>query len=290
MTKVHEIPFQALPQNRYVPWIVGLMCYITLLVLGGATYLNDLLSQFQQVFERSLTIEVTTPHQGFMSPEIKKKHKERVQKTLRVLKQHPNVERVEALNTAFFEELTPAWKQKLGRDPFSKKPFLIEVYPKKGKTVRSEDIERYSQRFLQGVKAYDIHPLKQSLLQQAWSGLIAALVLALLISLCAISIIIFTTYTGLSLQQRTVEILRLVGATNSFIARRFQEYATSLALKGALIGVTLASLTFFPFVGISLFKEYGSLQGILLLAPTLLILLTFLGAKASYVMLYGNVK
>ena len=51
---------------------------------------------------------------------------------------------------------------------------------------------------------------------------------------------IFTTRTGLAVHQEAIEVLHLIGAQDSYIARQFATRAMMLALRGGLIGLALA--------------------------------------------------
>ena len=283
MGKVQEIPFRSLAHNRFVPWIVTLMCYLTLLVLGGATFLNSTISHFHKGLEKAVTVEMFFSHQGFLTPDEEKNQQKQEQNLVQILKKYSKTDRVDILNTGLLENFARPWKQ-AAQDPLFKKPLLIDVFPKAGQRIQKGDLENYLKRYLHGVTVYEVHPWKQELINLAWTLLFATLAMACLISFVAISIIIFTTHMGLSLHQRTVDILRLIGATNTFIAKRFQGYAVSLAFKGAWWGAFFAALTFFLFLGSSLFKTHLSLFLVLLITPFLLTLLTFIGAKASFSM------
>lgn len=74
---------------------------------------------------------------------------------------------------------------------------------------------------------------------------VRALALAILamVSVAAAWSVIFATRTRLDIHWRVVEVLHLIGAKDSYIARQFQLQALWLGLGGGLIGLSLAALT-----------------------------------------------
>jgi cell division transport system permease protein len=72
--------------------------------------------------------------------------------------------------------------------------------------------------------------------------LLAAIVIGL-IAAAAVTTVIFVTKTGLAIHRRVIEIVHLVGAQDSYIARQFLADACRLGLVGGIGGVVLAALT-----------------------------------------------
>jgi len=74
-------------------------------------------------------------------------------------------------------------------------------------------------------------------------GLIAAAVIIGLIAAAAVTTVIFVTKTGLSIHRRVIEIVHLVGAYDSYIAKQFLLHAMRLGFIGGIAGAGLAGLT-----------------------------------------------
>jgi cell division transport system permease protein len=64
-----------------------------------------------------------------------------------------------------------------------------------------------------------------------------------LVGASAVTMVIFATRMGLSVHGRVIELLHLIGAQDSYIARQFQAHALRLALRGGVLGLLLAVLT-----------------------------------------------
>ena len=55
--------------------------------------------------------------------------------------------------------------------------------------------------------------------------------------------VIFAANTSLAIHHRVIELLHLLGAADSYIARQFQVYALRLGLLGGMMGALAAVLT-----------------------------------------------
>ncbi len=69
------------------------------------------------------------------------------------------------------------------------------------------------------------------------------LVVIVLVSLAAVTAVVFAVRTGLGVHYDEIEILHLIGAPDRFIAAQFQRHTGRLAAVGAAIGAVLAALT-----------------------------------------------
>ena len=69
------------------------------------------------------------------------------------------------------------------------------------------------------------------------------LVVIVLVSLAAVTAVVFAVRTGLGVHYDEIEVLHLIGAPDRFIAAQFQRHTGRLAAVGATIGAVLAALT-----------------------------------------------
>jgi cell division transport system permease protein len=68
-------------------------------------------------------------------------------------------------------------------------------------------------------------------------------VILVLIGIAAVLTTIFATRAVLAVHQNVIEILHVLGARDSYIARQFARQALGLGLRGGLIGWILAAAT-----------------------------------------------
>ena len=72
----------------------------------------------------------------------------------------------------------------------------------------------------------------------------AIVVVALVV--CAAAIMVaFVTRMGLAAHDKAIELLHMIGAQDSYVARQFQSHALSLGLRGGLIGLACALPTLY---------------------------------------------
>jgi cell division transport system permease protein len=81
------------------------------------------------------------------------------------------------------------------------------------------------------------------LLDVARSVQLVAILVVGLVGASAVTMVIFATRMGLSVHGRVIELLHLIGAQDSYVARQFQAHALRLALRGGVLGLLLAVLT-----------------------------------------------
>ncbi len=71
-----------------------------------------------------------------------------------------------------------------------------------------------------------------------------AMVALALIGLAGITIVVFTTRSGLAIHEDVISVLHMIGARESYIARQFQAHVLGLALKGGVCGFAVAAASF----------------------------------------------
>jgi cell division transport system permease protein len=83
------------------------------------------------------------------------------------------------------------------------------------------------------------------LLDLAQAVEVMALVVVVLVVLAACIMVAFVTRMGLAAHERSIELLHLIGAQDSYVARQFQNHALSLGLRGGLLGLVCALPTLY---------------------------------------------
>ena len=71
-----------------------------------------------------------------------------------------------------------------------------------------------------------------------------SLIIAGSIGFVSVITIAFITHSGLIIHEKVIEILRLIGAEDRFIAKQFQTYSLKMAMKGGIIGAFLSIITY----------------------------------------------
>ena len=227
--------------NRFLPWLIAFMVFLVILAMAGMLVLNATAARWDKGISGTLTVQI-------MPGENPEKNDDRLRKVLSILAQMPEVARYEALSDDQLLELLEPWLGVVAGARDLPLPGLVDVELKPDADL---DVAAFAKRLAARVPgtSVDDHRLwlerLVNLIQTA-QGL-AALVVVFIV-LTTIGTVVFTTQTGLVIHRDAIEVLHLIGAQDSYIARQFAGRALALGLKGGLIGLLLALPTLFGIV------------------------------------------
>ena len=233
--------------GRFLPWLIAFMVYLSILALAGMLALDDIAGRWDKGMSGTLTVQIA-PSAGSdgTSGTAKKANKgdaRRLQAILALLKTTPGVARAETLGDDKVMALLEPWlgKGALGADlPL---PKLIDVELEKNAALDMAALKlRLKVIAPRGV--IDDHGVwlghLVNLIQSVRALAFAVLVF---IAFATTDTVIFATRTGLAIHHEAVEVLHLIGAQDSYIARQFASRALMLGLRGGVIGLLLAAPT-----------------------------------------------
>lgn len=277
-----DLPFDQDAAYKYVPIIIGLMIFLSILSLAGSNLISTQLSSWEQSFTKGFTVEMPITYDANNPLESKQSQEEILLKALE------NINGVEYAQVISATSLSPFL------DPFSANQshiLLVDVKIRDGYELTPAQAKSHLTGF-QDLKLRDHREWRESTVNFAYTAIFAGLLVAAFIGIAAVATIIFVTRTGLQVHHKTIEILHLVGAQHTYIAQQFQRYAFQLAKKGSLIGLLLI---FFSILMVSFFLGAGSTLEylystagysffmILVLTPLTAILLTVLSAHVTVI-------
>jgi len=242
---------------RFLPWIIGCMVYLAALALAATMGADRLADRWRSDLSGTFSIQIPPNASGTAS------ERERLLSDIvDIVAKMPEVASVHVIGDAEKRKLLEPWLGPGGLPEDVRLPDLVVVQlrpaaPSGLETVRTrvagltsdftiEDHARWQGDMLAFTRSIE-------LLASIIIGLIAA---------AAVTTVIFVTKTGLSIHRRVIEIVHLVGARDSYIAKQFLMHAMRLGLIGGIGGAGLAGLTL-----IGLDRLLGNAQTSLL--PTL---------------------
>jgi cell division transport system permease protein len=247
-----DLPLAETALTRFLPWTIAALIYLAVLALAVAAVADGALRLYSL---RARLVTVTLP----AVPDVGQSAKE-VAAALGVLHQTRGVTSATLVPTAELEQLVEPW---LGEETGVELPLprLIDVSLD---PLAEPDLPALKERLQEvvagatlGIEARSRDPAERmAIFLRAWGG--GAGVLALLGSLLAAAVI-----TGVSLraQVQIVELLRSMGAPDSYLARQFERYALWSGLRGGPVGFVLAVLTILALLSSSREMELaGSVQ------------------------------
>tara|TARA_A100001037_G_scaffold212320_1_gene190352 strand:- start:4827 stop:5714 length:888 start_codon:yes stop_codon:yes gene_type:complete len=224
--------------SRFLPWIIGLMVYLAGLALSATMVLEQVIDRWSTGLKGSITIVVDPSVDGGDA-----ETDARIEAALSVILTTPGVLSATPLAPDEVAHLIEPW---LGKDLLSLDlpiPRLIDVTLEPNSAIDLAALTRQLETAVPGTQIDDHKIWLQKVLRLARTSELIAIFVVLLIAVAAGATVMFATRTGLAVQRDVIEILHLIGARDTYIARQFQGKAVSLALWGGLLGLFLAGVT-----------------------------------------------
>ena len=232
-----DLPLGGDGSARFLPWIIGCMVYLAALALAATMGSDRLADRWRSDLSGSFSIEIP-PNASSTADE----RDQLVRDIVDAVGKMPEVASVHPVDDDEKQKLLEPWLGADGLPEDVRLPDLVVVgcgptrrpawrRSRRGSTLAPEfTIEDHAR--WQGDMLAFTHSIE--LLASIIIGLIAA---------AAVTTVIFVTKTGLSIHRRVIEIVHLVGAYDSYIAKQFLLHAMRLGLIGGIGGTALAGLT-----------------------------------------------
>jgi cell division transport system permease protein len=293
---IEDIPISQEGTSPFFPWVMGLFTLFLAVILACTLSVGGTFLRWNQELTNKFTIEIPNitvvqstaldsnqmTEQAF--PSI-------LQSVMDVLKTYPNIVKAEVVEQ---EHLLALIKPLIGNiellgnlqlpilvdmETLSSSDFPLTELQEKLKTIsdliRIEPHIRWQQTLYTFGKA-----------TQALSYAMMAFIMSIIFIVVA-----FVTRSILSTYEPQINVLRLMGAKNSYIAKHFQKYTFMHCLKGGSMGALGAlpvvfGLSFFAKkLGLEIFKDIFSLKLILLCAllPVCLAILSLIVSRITVI-------
>lgn len=220
--------------SRFLPWIIALMVYLTVLTLTGSFTLHHTMMAGHNAQMQSFSVHI---------PKVSEKSDEAANKALAIVKDTPGVMEANILSIDRIRDLVEPWLGKSAALDSLPLPQVIEAKISPGSSI---DYDALKTKLIAVVPGTDIDDHKQWITQ--FSNFIHIVqwilfAIAFLIISATAAVVIFACKTSLKIHRSTVNLLHRLGAMDSYIAGQFQHHAAYLALKGAFVGSGFAAGT-----------------------------------------------
>lgn len=235
LTRRGDLPLDRDASVRLIPLLVAVMVYLAALAVVAGMAMHRAVGQWEAGLTGRLTVQIPAP----VDDEARGADVDEVLARLRAM---PGVGRAEVLSGADLSRLIEPWLGDAAGTADLPLPTLIAVAVERG----GPGVDAIYARIAPvAPDAYvdDHQEWLGSLRSVARSIQVVAALVVLLVGLCAITIVVFATRMGLSVHSHVIELLHLIGALDSYVARQFQAHALSMSLRGGLVGLILAVLS-----------------------------------------------
>ncbi len=225
--------------GRYLPWVIAVMVYIAALALAGALVLDAAVRDWVANLSGRVTVEIPPPTGGGDAREMDK----RIAAVLAVLRDAPEVAEARPLSRDEMAALIEPWLGAAAAQlPL---PRLVDVRLAPGADADLARLDRRLAEAVPGARVEDHKPWLERLTALGRSLQWLAGAVVVLIGLATIAIVGFATRAGLVMHGNVIEVLHLIGARDSYIARQFQDETLRISVGGAAVGLTAALATVF---------------------------------------------
>jgi cell division transport system permease protein len=240
MPPVSIIPVGAQPM-RTLTLSMAVMCYLATLALGALMLVEAAVAQWVSGVASEVTVQVR-PLSNFDT-------KLEVQKAHTILSATPGIASLRELSREDAAKLLEPWlgaSSALDELPL---PVLIAVRLDEAKPPNLDALAKQLEGEVKGA-SLDTHARWQSRLTRTASVLrLLSLAILALIALSATGLVIFATRSVLDANRGVIEILHLVGARDSFIARSVKGRFLRSGFLAGLLG-TIGGIATFAFLGL----------------------------------------
>jgi cell division transport system permease protein len=250
--------------GRFLPWLIALMVFLSTLAVAAALLLSGWAQRWDSGLDGSLTIQVSPLDSQKAGDKAPTSLDERVQLVLHALSGVPGIINARPVPMADAARLVEPW---LGDGALLRDlplPALIDVTA--GPAV---DVAALRQRLAAAVPGTSVEEpgvWLRDLRRLARLVEAVALVIVALIGGAAVAVVVFAAKAGLAMHQDEVDLLHVMGATDSHVADQFQRHILRLSLTGGAGGTAVALATLAVLSLLSRTVE-GTLLPPLTLAP-----------------------
>ena len=258
------IPFRGDPISRYLPIIIGLLIFVSTLALAAGMFLYSTGDTWQKNMSGALTVEVPA----------KAAKDNSVDTIISQLIKSPEIVSAKVISKREVDALLEPW---LGSDISELNlpiPVLIDVVVLAGEKVDLEELSSKLKKIVPGVILDDhsdwLLDVREFFyfIQTIYFSVISVIILAM------VATVILTTRTGLAINNDIIEVLHFIGATDLYVAQRFQIQTFLLSAPSTLVGFLVGAGT------VRVIQVYGAEVGGELFPDFTLSLLQWFGLAA----------
>ncbi|MFA7431643.1 MAG: FtsX-like permease family protein [Rhodospirillaceae bacterium] len=232
-----DLPVARDATAHFLPWLVAVMVFLAALALTGVMGLDGLLDRWSRDASGTLTIQVPAATGANAETETEA----RLERAVRLLESDPQVAKATAVSRERLAEMLEPWLGSAELMEALPVPRLIDVTVSSG---MSPDLDALTGR-LRAVApgaAIDDHRVWLARLIRLAEGLrMLAWAVIGLVAVATAAMVIHATSTTLAVHRPHIEVLHLIGATDSYIARQFARRAFALAVLGGIGGLAMAA-------------------------------------------------
>ncbi len=235
-----DLPLDEDPGTRFLPWLIAFMVYLAALSVVATSIMQSVSDRWERGVSDTLTVQIP-PANSVQEDQAQ------IEGVLTILRQHPAVVLAEPISKAHVLKLLEPWLGSGTNLETMPLPHLIDVSLRRSQKMDADTLVQDLNKIAPGTTLDDHRIWLDRLIRMSKTLEWGAYIVLGLILLATVGTIFFVTRTGLAIHYEVIEVLHLIGAQDSYIARQFAEHALHLALRGGMLGLAAAGPTFGGF-------------------------------------------
>jgi cell division transport system permease protein len=232
------VPLDRDASGRYLPLLVAIMVYLAALALAGALSVNKLAERWDSGLAGALTLQIPAEAAAATDGPA-------LDALTQALAATPGVLAVEPMDAQEMTALLEPWLGDAVVAGDLPLPRLVAVTIDTAGPPDMEALRATAGELAPGSLLDDHQRWLARLLDLARAVEIMAAVVVLLVVAAACIMVAFVTRMGLAAHDQAIELLHLIGAQDSYVARQFQNHALKFGLRGGLLGFLCALPTLY---------------------------------------------
>jgi cell division transport system permease protein len=233
-----DLPLDRDSTARFLPWIIGFMVYLAMIAATVALLVHHVTQRWQRDLSAQLTVELPA-----VFGEEEPARKQRVDAAVEEISDTNGVIGTRLLDEAEVKRLLSPWLGEQADQLGVTLPDLIAVSLQRDTRPNLSELAERLQAASPGAVIDDHAEFNAGAMNFLRTIEVLAISLLALVLVATAGVVAFVARAGLSIHRRIVEIVHLVGAHDSYVARQFQAQAFRYGFVGALIGTLLAAAT-----------------------------------------------
>lgn len=287
----YDLPLSNSSGNTFLRLLIGLMCVLGMLALAASFAMSAMKDRWSDGLANRVSVEIPASDSGgdVIAPGIVRSMTDEAAK---ILNAHPDVAQVAIMEEKQIRELLSPW---LGTDMVMESipvPGLISVTFREGAAPDMAALETALKEVAPRARIDTHESWLSDVLRFTGALQFAALLLTLIIGMTTLVAVAGGVRSKLSENKEELELLHLMGASDSYIAKQIQRHTLILAAQGGAAGVAAGAILLFVIglaagkFGINLIPDFrldNTQKAILVLMPLPLAVLAM--ATARYTVL-----
>ncbi len=217
---------------RFLPVLIAFMVYLAILAVAGIMLLQHSMDRWNRGISGTMTVQIMSASKSDAGGTDRA-----INDALGVLMATPGVLNAVALSEDGTLDLLRPWLGDLAGQADLPIPRLIDVVVDPEAGVDTQALAARLAVAVPGSSLDDHRVWLDRLVRLLRTIEIIAMGVVAVIGLVTVGTVVFTTRTGLALHSEAIQVLHLIGAQDTYIARQFAGRALWLGLKGGLVGL-----------------------------------------------------